>query len=416
MKYLLVFLILPFFVVSQTAYKKKPKVLFIGNSYTYVNNLPQLAYNIALAAGDSMTYDSYAIGGYTFKNHFQDALSLAKINSQPWNYVVLQAQSQEPSFSDGQVMAQTYPFARKLDSVAKANNACCNVVFYETWGRKFGDQGNCPNFPPLCTYTGMQNRLRKWCKIFADSCNATMAPVGEAWRASIAATPTLELYDPDQSHPSLAGSYLAACIFYETLFQRSVLSNTYNPGLPANTLSFLQQTAHNVLRDSLSVWNIGTALPWADFSFISNNPGSFQFTADVSSAGTWYFGDGTTSQNAAPLHVYAQPGTYTVSHANGAPCERDSVTKIVSWISTGLSEAEGKTEFSVYPNPCGNRLFITGFESAPANLEISDLSGRVVKKCALVSPLPIDDLNKGIYFLRVDDNLKSLHTRFVKNE
>lgn len=415
MKYTLLFLALPVFVFSQS-YKKKPKVLFVGNSYTYVNNLPQLVYSIALAAGDSITYDSYTIGGYTFKNHFQDVQCLAKINSQSWNYVVLQAQSQEPSFSDGQVMAQTYPFARKLDSAAKANNACCNVVFYETWGRKLGDQGNCPNFPPVCTYTGMQNRLRKWYKIFADSSNATMAPVGEAWRASIANTPTLELYDPDQSHPSLAGSYLAACVFYETLFQRSVLSNTFNPGLAAGTLSFLQQTAHNVLRDSLSVWNFGTATPWADFGFSSNTPGTFQFTADVNAAGTWYFGDGTSSQNVAPLHVYAQPGTYTVSHTSGAPCERDSVSKIISWVSTNFPALSEEKALLVYPNPCGDRLFLEGFESDGAQLEITDLSGRVVKRCELVSPIFLDDLSKGVYFIRLDDNLKSLHARFVKNE
>ena len=51
-----------------------------------------------------------------------------------------------------------------------------------------------------------------------------MSPIGEAFRRSIALNPNLELYQPDESHPSLEGSYLAACVFYEVLFQKSVLN------------------------------------------------------------------------------------------------------------------------------------------------------------------------------------------------
>jgi hypothetical protein len=236
---------------------QKLNVLFLGNSYTYVNNLPQLISDIAMANGDTLVFDSYCPGGKTFQGHCSDAASISKINAQAWSHVVLQAQSQEPSFSPLQVNAQTLPYAIKLDSMIQVNNACTETVFYETWGRKNGDSPNCGFYPPVCTYTGMQNRLRSSYKLFADTTHAIMSPAGEAWRKSITLNPSLELYNSDQSHPSLEGSYLTACVFYEVLFHKSVLTNTYTAGIATGTVSFLQQIAHNVVNDSLITWNIG---------------------------------------------------------------------------------------------------------------------------------------------------------------
>jgi len=241
--------------------KKKINVLFLGNSYTYVNNLPQLIKDIANANGDTLLYDSNCIGGYTFENHFNDVTSCAKIKAQAWNFVVLQAQSQEPSFSPGQVAAQTLPFAIKLDSLVKRANLCAQSVFFETWGRKNGDASNCAAYPPLCSYVGMQDRLRASYKLFADTTHTLMSPVGEAWRKSITNKPSLELYSTDESHPVIEGSYLAACVFYEVLFRKSVVANSYTAGLTATNVAFLQQVAHSVVNDSLLVWNIGKYIP-----------------------------------------------------------------------------------------------------------------------------------------------------------
>jgi hypothetical protein len=236
---------------------QKLNVLFLGNSYTYVNNLPQLISDIALANGDTLVFDSYCPGGKTFQGHSADAASISKINAQAWSHVILQAQSQEPSFSPLQVNSQTLPYAIKLDSMIQANNMCTETVFYETWGRKNGDSPNCGFYPPVCTYTGMQNRLRSSYKLFADTTRAIMSPAGEAWRKSIALNPSLELYSADESHPSLEGSYLTACVFYEVLFHNSVLTNTYSAGIATGTVSFLQQIAHDVVNDSLITWNVG---------------------------------------------------------------------------------------------------------------------------------------------------------------
>ena len=75
--------------------------------------------------------------------------------------MVLQAQSQEPSFSPGQVTNDTYPYAEILVDSIEQIFSCTEPLFFMTWGRKYGDQQNCQFYPPICTYAGMQQRLRE---------------------------------------------------------------------------------------------------------------------------------------------------------------------------------------------------------------------------------------------------------------
>ena len=136
-------------ISSGYAQQQIKSVLFIGNSYTYVNDLPGLLASVAQSAGDSVIYDSNCIGGYTFQLHSTNATTLQKIAQGNFNYVVLQEQSQLPSFPISQVQSSVYPYARTLDSLITIANPCTETVFYMTWGRKNGDASNCANWPPL---------------------------------------------------------------------------------------------------------------------------------------------------------------------------------------------------------------------------------------------------------------------------
>jgi hypothetical protein len=116
----------------------------------------------------------------------------------------------------------------------------------------------------------MQDRLKASYKLFADTCQAILAPAGEAWRQSIALDSSLNLYQGDNSHPSMEGSYLTACVFYEVLFNKSVVNNSFFASVdPAVALS-LQQIAHAVVSDSSSVWNIGAFNPCAGTASTTN--------------------------------------------------------------------------------------------------------------------------------------------------
>ena len=156
---IILFVLFSLITITSKGANDTTRVLFIGNSYTGVNNLPQLFIDVSVSAGKNVFVDSYAPGGYTLQMQSTDATTQAKIMQGGWDYVVLQAQSQEPSFPDDQFQSETYPYAITLNNLIKTYNPCSKTVFYMTWGRKNGDAANCAFFPPLCTYQGMDSLL-----------------------------------------------------------------------------------------------------------------------------------------------------------------------------------------------------------------------------------------------------------------
>lgn len=179
------------------------RVLFIGNSYTYVNDLPWLTQQLSKSAGETRVLETEMIvaGGATLKKHWEDGAALRKIKDGRWHYVVLQEQSTLP-ITDPKVMHQ---YARLFDTEIKRANA--QTVFYLTWARK-----NRPETQQALTNTYMK---------IARELDAKIAPVGIAWQEIQKHNPNLILYDKDQSHPSPIGAYIAACVFYATLYEKS---------------------------------------------------------------------------------------------------------------------------------------------------------------------------------------------------
>lgn len=252
-------------------YAQHTSVLFLGNSYTYVNNLPQTLKDLALSLGDSLVFDSNTPGGYTLLGHSTNTTSIQKINQQAWDYVVLQEQSQLPSFSPGQVSTAVYPYARMLDSIILANDSCSETLFYMTWGRQNGDASNCASYPPICTYDGMQQRLRESYMEMALNNHASVSPVGVAWKRVRENHPSINLYQADQSHPSIYGTYLAACVFYSSIYHKSSIGGFISVGISASEGLALQSIASSTVLDSLSLWQEHGDIPSAQFSYSQNN-------------------------------------------------------------------------------------------------------------------------------------------------
>lgn len=228
------------------------KVLFIGNSYTYVNNLPELILMMMTSSGEDMDYQMSAPGGCTFQQHC--SVSSSYIQQEGWDFVVLQEQSQLPSFPESQFMQDCYPYAVSLCSMIQESNPYAQIVFYMTWGRKNGDQQNCPYYPPLCTYQGMDSLLNLRYMRMAEDNHAWVSPVGAVWHYIRDHYPDVELYQSDESHPSYIGSYVAACCFYTMFTGHDPNGITWNGTLDATTASILKNAAKTVVFDSLSKW------------------------------------------------------------------------------------------------------------------------------------------------------------------
>lgn len=335
MKKTLFFVLLPFLSFSQ----QTKEVLFIGNSYTYVNDLPNMVKQIALSFGDTLNYESSTPGGASFGMHATNATTISKINQQAWDYVVLQAQSQEAALSTNYVNANVYPAVQSLIDIIENSSTCIEPMFFMTWGRKYGDANNCAPWPPVCTYLGMQQQLRLRYLDFTFTHDASCSPVGMAWKESILQDSTLNLYSPDNSHPSVYGSYLSACTFYASIFKNSPVGTTYIPnGIDTATASFLQNIASNTVLDSLSTWNIFNA------AFTSNEINDVVTFNNLSSnynSVLWDFGDGQQSIDENPLHTYDFPGTYTVTLSifTNDSCVSESISTDISLsFATSISE------------------------------------------------------------------------------
>jgi hypothetical protein len=394
------------------------KVLFLGNSYTSVNNLPQLVKDVALSYGDTIYTEENIPGGYQFNQHTVNATSLAKIKAQPWDYVVLQEQSQKPSFSPAQVQNDVYPYAKILNDSIKANYSCTETVFYMTWGRKNGDASNCASYPPICTYAGMQQRLRESYMEMADSNFATVSPVGVAWKNLRDSFPLIDLYAGDESHPNINGSYLAACVFYSTLYQKSTIGCMYVPAGVSTIDAFnIQTIATNTVLDSLSLWRINANKPIANFNYTGSGTINFNSTSTNSLTYFWDFGDGNTSTAQNPSNTYATNGNYTVQLIvySKDSCFSDTTSQNVNVLAAGIADLTNKNEIKIYPNPTNNFIKINTTLQY-TSLAITDITGKTIhlidKK---TDEINVSNLMNGVYFIHFyNESIKLKSVKFIK--
>ena len=383
------------------------RALFIGNSYTGVNNLPLLVSQVAAAEGDSLYYDSNTPGGYTLNLQSNDATTLAKIALGNWDYVALQAQSQEPSFSPTQVAGSVLPYAQLLDSLIHQSDSCAQTVFYMTWGRKNGDAGNCGAYPPVCTYSGMQSRLRSSYLLMAQQNNASVAPVGVAWREVRALNPPFDLYQSDESHPSIYGSYLAACVFYSSFFQKPVSSLTFTAGISIVDATLIQQKSNSIVFDSLQTWFGTGAIPFASFSLMQTAD-TVQFTNTSFNAANfkWYFGDGDSSSVTNPLHIYNTNGNYLVRLFAENSCNKSLTVDTINITTASIKNVEaGNNNLVYYDVNSGEIKIQNNANLQELSLEIFDASGKLVLK-ERAKPTLKPTLKSGNYLLKLSNKNK----------
>ena len=195
--------------------EKKPrtiKVLFIGGSFIYYNNLPDIFAKLAMAGGaGTVETGMAAVPGWSLKDHWQKGDSHTVLREKDWNFVVLQDESlvREEAHPDGRpkggAVEAFRPFARNWAQVVQDVRAV--PVFFLTWARKDAPDG--------------QAFLNSAYFSVAKEVEAKVAGVGLAWGQVQKAHPEIDLYAADGVNPSPAGSYLAACAIYATMFGRN---------------------------------------------------------------------------------------------------------------------------------------------------------------------------------------------------
>lgn len=394
------------------------KVLFLGNSYTGVNNLPLLVQQMATATQDVLTYDSHTPGGATLMNHSTNPAVANKINANQWDYVVLQEQSQIPSFPTSQIEQIMYPYATSLCDLIRQNYTCSVPLFYNTWGRKNGDATNCPIHPPVCTYEGMDNLLQERYRTMAEQNNGVIAPVASVWRSLRANHPDIELYSADESHPSLVGSMAAAYTFYTIIFQKDPTLITFNANLNTEVANTIKNTVKNVVFNQLEEWLSDVNDNFAYFTFNHINSGEIHFENNTVGATDfiWNFGNGDTATEQNPTYTFTENGVYNVSLTLTICGKTYTKTRTITVNNLSNNIAE-KPKINLYPNPVDNFLFIEG--SNPINkLKIIDLLGKTKLEFDNINQknfsINTTSLSKGVYFVLLISENGTMMQKIIK--
>ena len=206
------------------------RILWVGNSYTYVNDLPKIITQLAESSKVDRRPAITGIlkGGELLKGHWANP-ALQEALQQKWDVVVLQEQSTTPITAPDTLLK----YGKLIGDAA--HRAGARVVLYVTWPRK---ERPADEDAIVAAYRALGNAV-----------HAQLALAGRAWMDVIAQDPAVELYQNDGSHPDPQGSYIAACVFYEVLFDRSPV------GLPA--LGVTRAEARRAQQAALKVLALG---------------------------------------------------------------------------------------------------------------------------------------------------------------
>lgn len=212
-------------------------VLFVGNSLTYVNDVPALTLSLAASSAihARLTVRSVTGGGATLSEHWRKGEALRALRTSRPDALIIQAQSTEPLTAP----ADFSRYARLLK--AEADSVGARTILFQTWARPNGDtfyswsgSGGSPD--------AMQALLNKAYDSLSRDLHVEVARVGEAFSLVRRRAPDIALLDGTQ-HATPAGSYLAAAVIFQALHGFSPVGATFVAGLPSSVADTLQAAA-----------------------------------------------------------------------------------------------------------------------------------------------------------------------------
>jgi hypothetical protein len=186
------------------------QILFIGNSYTFSNAMPELFADLAEQGGHEVEVAAQAKAGYSLIDHARDPGTQKILQDREWDLIILQEKSDLPVLNADLMAAG----AQQLTELAQAQGA--DTILFMPWAYQDG-------FPAagLPDYQVMQSRVADSYLGLAKDLGISAAPVGIAWQSVLEHDPQAELWSLDGSHPSWLGSFLAANTIYALIFEEN---------------------------------------------------------------------------------------------------------------------------------------------------------------------------------------------------
>ncbi|KAF5031550.1 hypothetical protein DSECCO2_626610 [anaerobic digester metagenome] len=383
------------------------RVLFIGNSITYYNDMPQTFEDIANSLGDTTEMTMYAPGGTGFVNHVSDPAVFNYFRMGCWDYIVLQPGSNEsPGYS--YPIDTTLLRARiLLDSIYRYN-PCAQVLYYEisygVWGNSASD---------LTTYNNTMDLIVGNLTYLADSTRTFFAPAGEAFRTAWNNNQNDMLWMAyGDIHPNAKGSYMAACTFYSAIFQKPSHGTPVLSTLTAAAADSVQLLCDSIVLNHLADWRINVYDQITDFSWTVQSDTVFftNLSANTDSL-IWYFGDDMFSYQQNPVHEYSYSGTFTVELVTWSHGCQQIHTEVIDVTVSGTDASDNELAgIDVWPNPASDYIYIGTDKNCLC--EILDESGKTVL-LQTGNSICVSELTAGWYLVRVSSDGEFLLTRKI---
>lgn len=221
---------------------KQYSILFIGNSYTYYNDMPMVIFKkLAAEAGYDVKITSITKGAHTLakmadpKDEYGASVEKVLKGNKKFDFVVLQEQSARPAID---TVDEFYTAVRNLSARIRESGA--EPILYSTWGRKTGSS--------TLTKYSLTNESMTWklaasYQAIGNELDIPVAHAGLAFFDIYTGDSNIEIYNEDKSHPSYEGSYLAAATLFAKIFNKDPSDVNYNGTLTEKTAKTLRQAA-----------------------------------------------------------------------------------------------------------------------------------------------------------------------------
>ncbi len=173
------------------------RILFIGNSLTFTNDLPGMLQSIAATESPSLQSDSVTFPGVSLDFHKLTGIAHTKLHAHPWDVVILQDYSTRPREHPEATTASVTWFLTDIRA------ALASPLLFENWPRR-------NRWPAASQLFQNYQQIHTTTAI-------PLAPIGEAWQLARSRLPWFQPYVDDR-HPTRIGTYLAACVLFQSIY------------------------------------------------------------------------------------------------------------------------------------------------------------------------------------------------------
>ncbi|OIQ22226.1 MAG: hypothetical protein BM557_01570 [Flavobacterium sp. MedPE-SWcel] len=386
------------------------KTLFIGNSMTYFNDMPNLFEEIANDKGKDVQVEFHAPGGTGFVHHHVNNTVYNLFENNTWDIVVLQPGTGESAGASHPVDVTIERGQQMIDSIKKYS-PCAKIFLYEIpYGIKATN-----NVPDYNDYHAIQTIIRDSITKMANGLQIPFVPAGESARNHLNNQDDLLLHNGyNDVHPNLNGSYLVASTMYAAIYQEEVSVSNYLGGVTQENATYFQNIADEVVLPNKADWLINTYNLYANFTGEENSYLTVNFTNLSTNYDSleWDFGDGTTSTEENPIHIFTTEGVQEIElkaiKENG--CEE--IIKREMIVGNLSTEDFDFNNFILYPNPVNDNLNLMASDNF--SFKIINMLGQIVYKNSenkTEYTINLSHLESGIYYVIT----KNKEFRIIKN-